>query len=119
MNTYHKLNDFFAVIIQLVIMVVIVFFGYTIINALWPTATTDGQASTAEIQTSDTCYYLPAEIVATNDTSTYFGCENGQIYYITSDDAWADDVPYLLYMDGMGTDDPTDDAILVIWRDTQ
>lgn len=25
-------------------------------------------------------YYLPAEIVAENEISTYFGCENGHIY---------------------------------------
>lgn len=61
-------------------------------------------------------YYLPAEIVAENEISTYFGCENGHIYYASRNPSWPDDVPYLLYMDSQGTKDPTDDTILVVWR---
>lgn len=65
-------------------------------------------------------YYLPCEVVATNETSTYFGTvdqDTQQIYAVkTGDHIWPDDVPYLLYMDGKGTKTATDDEVLMVWR---
>lgn len=65
-------------------------------------------------------YYLPCEIVATNETSTYFGTvdqDTQQIYAVeTGDHIWPDDVPYLLHMDGKGTKTVTDDEVLMVWR---
>lgn len=65
-------------------------------------------------------YYLPCEIVATNESSTYFGTvdfDTQQIYAAdTENHHWPDDVPYLLHMDSVGTKDVTDDEILVVWR---
>lgn len=65
-------------------------------------------------------YYLPCEIVATNETSTYFGTvdqDTVQIYAVcTGENEWPDDVPYLLHMDSMGTQDVTDDEVLMVWR---
>lgn len=65
-------------------------------------------------------YYLPCEIVATNDTSTYFGTVDQdiqQIYAVeTGDHIWPDDVPYLLHMDGKETKTVTDDEVLMVWR---
>lgn len=69
---------------------------------------------------SGTEYYLPCEIVAVNETSTYFGTVDQdiqQIYAVeTSDHIWSDDVPYLLHMDGKGTKTVTDDEVLMVWR---
>ena len=65
----------------------------------------------------DSIRYIPAEIVATNDESTYFGTPSGHIYAAeTGLHHWPDDVPYLLNVDTNGTDDRTDDEILVVWR---
>lgn len=65
-------------------------------------------------------YYLPCEIVATNETSTYFGTvdqDKTQIYAVyTGDNEWPEDVPYLLHMDDMGTEDVADDEVLMVWR---
>lgn len=65
-------------------------------------------------------YYLPCEIVAVNETSTYFGTVDQDIQQIyameTGDHIWPDDVPYLLYMDGKNTHAVTDDEILAVWR---
>lgn len=65
-------------------------------------------------------YYLPCEIVATNETSTYFGTvdqDNQQIYAVeTGNHIWPDDVPYLLHMDGKKTETVTDDEVLMVWR---
>lgn len=65
-------------------------------------------------------YYLPCEIVATNETSTYFGTvdqDTVQIYAVcTGENEWSNDVPYLLHMDSMGTKDITDDEALMVWR---
>lgn len=65
-------------------------------------------------------YYLPCEIVATNETSTYFGTvdqDTQQIYAVeTGDHIWPDDVPYLLHMDGKETRTVTDDEVLMVWR---
>lgn len=67
--------------------------------------------------TDDSVRYIPAEIVATNDTSTYFGTPDGHIYAVeTRLHYWPDDVPYLLDVNTNGTDDKTDDEVLVVWR---
>lgn len=67
--------------------------------------------------TYDNIKYIPAEIVATNDESTYFGTPDGHIYAVeTGLHRWPDDVPYLLNVDTNGTDERTDDEILVVWR---
>nr|DAJ59215.1 MAG TPA: hypothetical protein [Caudoviricetes sp.] len=72
-----------------------------------------------ETNNEDT-YYLPCEVLASNDTSTYFGAVDSgsqEIFAVkTGDHVWPDDVPYLLYMDGKGTQDVKDDEVLVIWR---
>lgn len=72
-----------------------------------------------ETNNEDT-YYLPCEVLASNDTSTYFGTvdsDSQEIFAVeTGDHVWPDDVPYLLYMDGKGTQDVKDDEVLVIWR---
>lgn len=65
-------------------------------------------------------YYLPCEVVATNDYCTYFGTvdsDSQEIYAVeTGDHIWPDDVPYLLHMDSKGTKDSKDDEVLVVWR---
>lgn len=65
-------------------------------------------------------YYLPCEVVATNDYCTYFGTvdsDSREIYAVeTGDHIWPDDVPYLLNMDTKCTKDVTDDEVLVVWR---
>lgn len=67
----------------------------------------------------DEFYYLPCEVVAANETSTYFGTVDSDIQQIyaaaTGSHRWPDDVPYLLYMDSMGTKEQNDDEILVVW----
>jgi len=60
-------------------------------------------------------YYMPAEIVAVNEESTYFGNEEGHIYYCSRNRNWDLDVPYLLHMDSQGTTDVTDDVVLNVW----
>lgn len=60
--------------------------------------------------------YVPAEYIAENKSSTYFGTEDGNIFYVDRLD-WIDpDVPYLLGMDTHGTRDVTDDEILTVWK---
>lgn len=70
--------------------------------------------------TDDDTYYLPCEIVAQNETSTYFGtvdAEYQEIYAVeTRCHEWPDDVPYLLYMDSKSTEDVRDDEVLCVWR---
>ena len=61
-------------------------------------------------------YYMPAEIVAVNEESTYFGNEEGHIYYCSRNPNWKSDVPYLLHMDSCGTEDVTDDIIMAVWH---
>ena len=65
-------------------------------------------------------YYLPCEIIATNDYCTYFGTvdsDSQEIYAVeTGDHIWPDNVPYLLHMDSKGTKDIKDDEVLVVWR---
>ena len=72
-----------------------------------------------ETNNEDT-YYLPCEVLASNDISTYFGTvdsDSQEIFAVETDDhIWPDDVPYLLCMDGKGTTDMKDDEVLVVWR---
>ena len=69
---------------------------------------------------NDGTYYLPCEIVAQNETSTYFGTVDAkyqEIYAVeTRCHEWPDDVPYLLYMDSKSTEDVRDDEVLCVWR---
>ena len=60
--------------------------------------------------------YVPAEYIAENETSTYFGTEDGNIFYVDRMPLIDKDVPYLLGMDTKGTSDVTDDEILTVWR---
>lgn len=59
--------------------------------------------------------YIPAEYVAENETSTYFGTEDGNIFYVDRIPLIDRNVPYLLGMDTKGTPDVTDDIILTVW----
>lgn len=70
-----------------------------------------------DVQNVDTTYYQEAEVVAYNDTSVYFGTTDNNIFHIEMNDTeYPDTVPYLLHMDSMGTDDISDDEIIVVWR---
>ena len=70
-----------------------------------------------DVENVDTMYYQPAEVVAYNDTSVYFGTTDNNIFYIEANYIeYPDTVPYLLHMDSMGTDDISDDEIIVVWR---
>ena len=60
--------------------------------------------------------YVPAEYVAENETSTYFGTEDGNIFYVDRIPLINRNVPYLLGMDTNGTPDVTDDIILTVWE---
>lgn len=63
-------------------------------------------------------YYLEAEVVEILDCSTRFGQVDGpepsSLTYETEGNYDAA-IPYLLTMDSMGTEDPADDQILVVW----
>lgn len=59
--------------------------------------------------------YIPAEYVAENETSTYFGTEDGNIFYVDRIPFINRNIPYLLGMDTKGTTDVTDDIILTVW----
>lgn len=60
--------------------------------------------------------YVPAEYIAENETSTYFGTEDGNIFYVDRMSLIDRNVPYLLGMDTKGTSDVKDDEILTVWR---
>lgn len=60
--------------------------------------------------------YVPAEYIAENSTSTYFGTEDGNIFWIQNEFHYPEHVPYLLGMDTKGTSDVSDDEILTVWR---
>ena len=67
---------------------------------------------------SDDTYYLPAEVVSNQADATVFGQVDGEqpakyVYSISG--MYPDGVPYLLTMDTLGTEDPADDEILVVW----
>ena len=73
-------------------------------------------ARAAESET--TLYYLEAEVVEVLDHSTVFGQVDGPTpssnTYETAG-IYSASIPYLLTMDTMGTSDPSDDKILVVW----
>lgn len=63
-------------------------------------------------------YYLSAEVVSSQDGTTVFGQVDGEqpteyVYSISG--TYLDGVPYLLSMSSLGTEDPADDEILVVW----
>lgn len=60
--------------------------------------------------------YVPAEYIAENETSTYFGTEDGNIFYVDRIPLIDKNILYLLGMDTKGTSDVTDDEILTVWR---
>lgn len=67
---------------------------------------------------SDETYYLPAEVISSQGGSTIFGQVDGQQpsnYAYSVSGTYPDDVPYLLSMDSLGTKDPADDQVLVVW----
>lgn len=82
--------------------------------ALFPAATALSQAAEPE---SD-LYYLEAEVVETLGNATRFGQVDGRepssLTYQTPG-LFSPDIPYLLTMDTIGTADPEDDEILVVW----
>ena len=59
--------------------------------------------------------YVPAEYIAENETSTYFGTEDGNIFWVQNEFHYPEYVPYLLGMDTKGTSDVKDDEILTVW----
>lgn len=74
------------------------------------------QAKAAD--TTDETYYLPAEVVEILDHTTVFGQVDGPApSSLTYEKAgiYSSTIPYLLTMDSMGTEDPADDEILVVW----
>ena len=76
-----------------------------------------GAVVAASAQDTDTTYYQPAEVVAYNDTSVYFATPDNNVFHIEMDSTeYPDTVPYLLDIDNMGTDDVSDDEIIVVWR---
>lgn len=83
--------------------------------AAWATLLTGIIATKVNVVRRENTYYLPAEVLAVSETSTYFGCENGHIYAVSATN-YPDQFPYLLCMDPCGTEDPTDDMVLVVWR---
>lgn len=67
---------------------------------------------------SQNAYYLPAEVVNSQDGTTVFGQVDGEqpteyVYSISG--TYPDGVPYLLSMSSLRTEDPSDDEILVVW----
>lgn len=70
-------------------------------------------------------YYLGAEIVEQKALSNgsykinFIDVENGNVYAWIDDSEYFNDVPYLLTMDGKGTEDVTDDEIVVVWMDME
>ena len=72
-------------------------------------------SSESDISTG-TSVYVPAEIVAENENYTFFSTNDGHIFCVDKNENWPKDVPYLLDMETHGTDDVTDDEVLVVWR---
>lgn len=81
----------------------------------------------AEIETlkesKSNYYYLGAEIYKQEAISSeqykisFVDVENGNIYAWISPYAYDEDAPYLLTMDSKGTEDVTDDEVVVVWKD--
>lgn len=73
---------------------------------------------TVEEETSD-FYYYQAEVVSQSDGTIVFGgvdVENPQLFaWKSTSESINIDVPYLLTMDGKGTETTEDDEILVVW----
>ena len=73
---------------------------------------------TVEEETSD-FYYYQAEVVSQSDGTIVFGgvdVENPQLFaWKSTSESINIDVPYLLTMDGKGTETTDDDEILVVW----
>lgn len=73
---------------------------------------------TVEEETSD-FYYYQAEVVSQSDGTVVFGgvdVENPQLFaWKSTSESINIDVPYLLTMDGKGTETMDDDEILVVW----
>lgn len=75
----------------------------------------------------DGYYYLGTEIVSVseevNDGIVWYTYDFGtvdyevhdEVYQFTTNQVLYDDIPYLLVMDSLGTDDITDDQIVTIW----
>ena len=98
-------------IVGIVICAFIVFIGVSIIlvSTVMVTNTSDKD---------DGFYYYQAEIIVQSDGIVTFGgvdVENPQAYVYNAGKELNPDVPYLLTMDGMGTDDVSDDSIVVVW----
>lgn len=74
------------------------------------------QARATETETA--LYYLEAEVVENLEHTTRFGLVDGpepsSLTYETAGNYDAS-IPYLLTMDSMGTEDPSDDQIVVVW----
>lgn len=63
-------------------------------------------------------YYLEAEVVETLEHTTRFGHVDGpepSSFIYETPGTYDAAIPYLLTMDSMGTEDPADDEILVVW----
>ena len=74
------------------------------------------RAESAPLQ--EELYYLPAEVVDTQDGQTRFAqidAEDPTLYIYTVPGIFPDHIPYLLTMDTQGTDSPADDTVLVVW----
>ena len=74
------------------------------------------RAESAPLQ--EELYYLPAEVVDTQDGQTRFAQIDGEsptLYIYTVPGIFPDHIPYLLTMDTQGTDSPADDTVLVVW----
>lgn len=59
--------------------------------------------------------YRPAEYVAENETSTYFGTEDGHIFYVSKINDIDPYVPYILGIDNRGTQNVEDDIVMTVW----
>lgn len=72
-----------------------------------------------EMDEVDDFYYYQAEVVSQSDGTVVFGgvdVENPQLFaWKSTSESINIDVPYLLTMDGKGTETMDDDEILVVW----
>lgn len=96
-------------IVGVTIYVFLVFIGVYIVILVMSANTSDKD---------DGFYYYQAEIIVQSDGIVTFGgvdVENPQVYVYNAGKELNPDVPYLLTMDGMGTDDVSDDSIVVVW----
>ena len=96
----HKID--FRSVVFITVGTILMGFGITI-------------ASESAVYT-ETSVYVPAEIVAENENYTFFSTNDGHIFCVDKNENWPTDVPYLLDVETHGTDDVTDDEVLVVWR---